>query len=104
MQKASGTGALCSLPRSPGTLHESVLLSSYHCLPCSIVSYEYVSESLRRPQASQGGDLLCVPSASLNSALTRLTFTELTPGPWGQGEGKGHIRESKHLPVWLGDP
>lgn len=43
-------------------------------------------------------------ASPLNSALTQLTFTELTPGPGGQEEAKGHIRESKHLPLWPGDP
>lgn len=48
---------------SPGTLHESLLHSTYHRLPCFIVIYVCVClpKGLR---ASRAGDRVCVPSAS----------------------------------------
>lgn len=64
-KKPSQPGTHCFLSRSPGTLHESLLHSTYHCLPCFIVIYVCVclpKETVSCQSREQGLCALCLPS------------------------------------------
>lgn len=68
-------------PGPPGTLHESLLHSTYHRLPCFIVIYVCVclpKETVGFQKRGQGLCAPCLPSPVSDRMLDSYPFAELT--------------------------
>lgn len=80
-QGLSNLELIAYLSWSPGTLHESLLHSTYHRLPCFIVIYVCVclpEETASFQSRGQGLCALCLPSLVSDRMLVSYTFAELT--------------------------
>lgn len=83
-EKPFQPGAHRSLSWPPGTLHESLLHSTYHRLPCFIVIYVCVclpKETVGFQKRGQGLRALCLSSPVSDRMLDSYTFAELTSQP-----------------------
>lgn len=91
-QKPLQPRAHASLSRSPGTLHESLLHSTYHRLPCFIVIYVRVCLPQEAMSFQRGGQGLCVlglPSLVPDRMLDAYAFAELASQPLMSGGRRG---------------